>query len=220
MAKILILEDDTLFAQTLQDLLEDEDYEAMIAKDGQEALELSFNHNFDLFLLDINVPKIDGKEFLKVLRDSDNETPVLMVTSYTDKTTLSECFMLGCDDYVKKSAIDLDEILLRIKSIFKRCNKLQEPIKINKNISLCPITKRIFIDKEEQRISVKVVLLLELFLECKNMIITKQMIIQKLWSTSQEHSEGSIRVYINTLKKLLGNECIKNIKGVGYRFEL
>ena len=158
MSKILILEDDKLFAQTLQDLLEENSYEVLIASDGEEALELSFKNNFDLFLLDINVPKIDGKEFMRELRGSKNETPIIMITSYTDKSTLEECFTLGCDDYVKKSAIDLDEILLRIKSVLKRCNKFQELIKVNESISLCPNSKRVFQDGNEWQLSTKAVL--------------------------------------------------------------
>ena len=91
---------------------------------------------------------------------------------------------------------------------------------MNESISLCPNSKRVFQDGNELQLSTKAVLLLELFLECKNSIVTKQMIIQRLWSTSQEHSDGAIRVYINVLKKLFESDCIKNIKGIGYRFEL
>ncbi|AXH15155.1 response regulator transcription factor [Malaciobacter mytili] len=218
MYKILILEDDELFAQTLEDFLEEENFEVDIANDGEEALELNYNNNYDLYLLDINVPKLNGLELLKELRGSGDETATIFLTSYKDKDTLEQGFLSGCDDYIKKP-VDLDELLLRIKSILKRCGKVIESIKLKEDLIFNPITKRVYQDGKDLNIPIKIVSLLELFLENKESIITKEMIISKLWSVSEEYSEGSIRVYINNLKKILGKDSITNIKGIGYKIE-
>ncbi|RXK00955.1 DNA-binding response regulator [Arcobacter sp. CECT 8986] len=219
MNRILVLEDDELFAQTLEDFLEEEGYFIDIAQDGQKALDLNYENNYDLYLLDINVPKINGLELLSQLRQSGDETPAIYLTSYKDKQTLEDGFSCGCDDYIKKP-VDLDELNLRIKSILKRCGKLLEEISISEDIKFNPSTKRVYKNGTDLNTPIKIAFLLELFLENKDSIVTKEMIISKLWSTSEEYSEGSIRVYINNLKKIIGKDKITNIKGIGYKLEL
>jgi DNA-binding response OmpR family regulator len=217
--RILILEDDELFKETLEDFLEEEDFEVVTSSNGEEVLELCYEQNFDLYLFDINVPKINGIETLKELRKTSDDTPTIYLTSYKDKDKLTQGFLSGCDDYLKKP-IDLDELLLRIWSLLKRSGKPLEMIYLNDEISFDPKNRRVLQKGEDIFIAGKVIDLLELFLEKKDVIITKEMIINKLWGFDQEYSEGSIRVYINNLKKLLGKDRIKNIKGIGYKIEL
>ncbi|WP_044418635.1 response regulator transcription factor [Halarcobacter anaerophilus] len=219
MYRILILEDDELFKETLEDFLEEEDFEVVTASNGEEVLELCYEQNFDLYLFDINVPRINGIETLKELRKTSDDTPTIYLTSYKDKDKLTQGFLSGCDDYLKKP-IDLDELLLRIWSLLKRSGKPLEMIYLNDEISFDPKNRRVLQKGEDIFIAGKVIDLLELFLEKKDVIITKEMIINKLWGFDQEYSEGSIRVYINNLKKLLGKDRIKNIKGIGYKIEL
>lgn len=219
MYRILILEDDELFKETLEDFLEEEDFEVVTSSNGEEVLELCYEQNFDLYLFDINVPKINGIETLKELRKTSDDTPTIYLTSYKDKDKLTQGFLSGCDDYLKKP-IDLDELLLRIWSLLKRSGKPLEMIYLNDEISFDPKNRRVLQKGEDIFIAGKVIDLLELFLEKKDVIITKEMIINKLWGFDQEYSEGSIRVYINNLKKLLGKDRIKNIKGIGYKIEL
>ena len=218
MYKILVLEDDELFASTVEDFLSDEGFEVDIAFDGEECLELNFKKNYDLYIFDINVPKINGLELLEQLRTSGDNTPSIFLTSYKDKDTLQTAFLNGCDDYLKKPA-DLDELLLRIKALLKRNKKQFDIIKLSNTLTYNPLNKRVYKNKIDLNLPVKVLELMELFVENKGEIVTKEMIISKLWSTSQEYSEGSIRVYINQLKKLFDKDTILNIKGVGYKIE-
>lgn len=219
MYKILVLEDDLLFASTLEDFLISEGFNVDIAKDGEEALSLNYDFNYDLYIFDINVPKIDGLELLKSLRENNDNTPTIFLTSYKDKDTLKDAYSKGCDDYIKKP-VDLDELSLRIKAIFKRNKKEFNLITLRENIVFNPISKRVFESEIDMNLPIKVLELLELFLENRNEIVSKDMIIRKLWSTSQSYSEGSIRVYINQVKKLFDNkDAIINIKGIGYKLE-
>ena len=219
MYKILILEDDTLFANTLEDFLACEEFIVNIAKDGEEALSLNYENNYDLYIFDINVPKINGLELLKLLRQNNDSTPTIFLTSYKDKDTLKDAFLKGCDDYIKKP-VDLDELLFRIKAVLKRNKKEFKQINLGNNIVFNPISKRVFEDGVDMNLPIKVLEMLELFLENRNEIVTKDMIISRLWSASQSYSEGSIRVYINQLKKLFENkEAIINVKGIGYKLE-
>ncbi len=218
MYKILLLEDDELFSTTIEDVLTDEGFSVDIAYDGEECLELNYKNIYDLYIFDINVPKINGLELLEQLRQAGDETPSIFLTSYKDKDTLHEGFLKGCDDYLKKP-VDIDELILRIKALLKRNKKSFDTIKLTNNIIFDPNTKRAYENEEDLNLPIKVLELLELFIENKNSIVTKDMIIAKLWSTQESYSEGSIRVYINSLKKLLGKESIVNIKGVGYKIE-
>ena len=219
MYKILILEDDDLFASTLEDFLSDEGFEVDIAKDGEECWELNFKKNYDLYIFDINVPKINGLDLLEQLRQSDDNTPTIFLTSYKDKDTLHDAFLKGCDDYLKKPA-DLDELILRIKALLKRNKKQFKVIDLSNNFTFNPSTKRVYENEVDLNLPIKVLDLIELFLENKGEIVTKNMIISKLWTTQEEYSEGSIRVYINQIKKILGKDAISNIKGIGYKIEL
>jgi DNA-binding response OmpR family regulator len=217
--KILLLEDDELFASTVEDFLSDEGFDVDIAIDGEECLELNFKKNYDLYIFDINVPKINGLDLLEQLRQSEDNTPTIFLTSYKDKDTLHDAFLKGCDDYLKKP-VDLDELILRIKALLKRNKKQFEIIKLSDTLTFNPSNKRAYENEVDLNLPIKVLDLLELFLENKGEIVTKNMIISKLWTTEEEYSEGSIRVYINQIKKLLGKEAILNIKGIGYKIEL
>jgi DNA-binding response OmpR family regulator len=215
---ILLLEDDTLFAQSIEDFLEEEGFCIDIACDGQEALSKNFENNYDLYLLDINVPKLNGLEFLKELRAINDETPAVFLTSYKDKESLKQGFLSGADDFLTKP-VDLDELILRIKSILKRSHKSIDSIDLKNGLIFEPLSKRVYENGVDLNLPIKVIQLLQLCLENKQNIITKEMIVSKLWSCSQEYSEGSIRVYVNNLKKVLGKEALQNIKGVGYKVE-
>ncbi len=219
MYKILVLEDDILFLETLEDFLSDEGFIVKTAKDGEEVIELCYENNYDLYLFDINVPKLNGIDLLDQLRKNGDETATIYLTSYKDKDMLTQSFLTGCDDYLKKP-VDLDELLLRINSLLKRSGKPLNEIKLSEELYFNPKTRRVLNNGEDLFIKSKVIDLLELFIEKKTSIITKEMIINKLWSFNEDYSEGSIRVYINNLKKLLGKEKIKNIKGIGYKIEL
>ena len=219
MYKILVLEDDDLFSSSLEDFLNEEGFEVDIAKDGEECLELNFRKNYDLYIFDINVPKINGLDLLEQLRQSDDNTPTIFLTSYKDKDTLHDAFLKGCDDYLKKP-VDLDELILRIKSLLKRNKKQFKIVKLTNTLTFNPSNKRVYENETDVNLPIKVLDLIELFLENKGEIVSKNMIISKLWTVQEEYSEGSIRVYINQIKKLLGKEAILNIKGIGYKLEL
>ena len=212
--KILLLEDDLLFAESLIDLLEDEKYEVLHAPNGQEALDIVFENKFDLYLLDINVPLINGITLLGELRDSNDTTPAIFLTSHKDKDMLKKSFMNGADDYITKP-FDNDELLLRILALLRRHKPKQ-----NQCIAkLChdELHQRFFYDKEELDLSKKEYLLLLLLMSHINAPVPKELILDALWSSSESGSEGAIRVYINRIKHLLPDMQITNIRGVGYK---
>lgn len=212
--KILLLEDDLLFGESIVDLLEEEEYEVVLCRNGQEALDATFTSRFDLYLLDINVPLIDGLSLLKSLRDANDQTPTIYLTSHQEISKLSQAFEIGANDYLKKP-FDTSELLIRLKAQLRR-NRVNTRLSAGE-LSLDQQHKSVFMGEHELSLSSKEYLLMELLILNAGEIVTKEMIIETLWSPSESISEGAIRVYINRLKQEIGSERITNIRGMGYR---
>ncbi|MDB2405548.1 response regulator transcription factor [Arcobacteraceae bacterium] len=220
MIKILLLEDDELFSLSLIDYLEEfGEFELTHASSSHELLELTYNNRYDIYLLDINVPDINGLDLLKELRTSGDETPAIYLTSYKDKETLTTGFENGADDFLTKP-FDMDELILRINSLIKRFKK--HTVITLDNLEFNIDNKTVKKDGEIIKFGLKALDLFELFYQNNHSIVSKDMIIQRLWNTSEEYSDGSIRVYVNNIKKLFENEeifQITNIKNIGYKIE-
>ena len=214
--KVLVLEDNELLLETLEDFLENEGFEVDLAKDGEEALRLSYKNSYNLYLLDIKVPLVDGIELLRELRDYGDETPAIFITSSIDKESITKGYEAGCDEYIKKP-FDLDELLMRIKAVLKRVEP-EDSIKIDEEYSYNIKRKRLLKNNQEVKINLKDLQLLELLLKNRGKVVTKEMIKDELWQNEELVSNGSLRVYINNLKKIFGKSSIENIRGLGYRF--
>jgi len=170
-------------------------------------------------LLDINLPDISGLDLLKEIRNATDETPTIFLTSFKDKETLKEGFENGADDFMTKP-FDMDELILRINSLMKRVKK-QNHI-ILENVEFNFDNKEVKVDGKIVKFSLKALELFELFYQNNNAIVTKDMIINRLWNASESYSEGSIRVYVNSIKKLFPDTRvfnISNIKNIGYKIE-
>lgn len=214
--KILLLEDDLLFSESLEDFLDEEGYEVQIAHNPNVALELTYSNKYDLYLLDINLPIMSGIEFLDELRQSGDATPAIFLTSYQDKEVMKEGFLKGCDDYLKKP-VDLEELGFRIASVMKRYRGDEKQC-IN-NICIDLEQKRVYKDEVEVEVTLREFDLIALLFRNKDKVVSKEMIISTLWSSEEEGSDGAIRVYINRLKKVLNHEALKNVRGLGYIYE-
>ncbi len=217
MIKILLLEDDELFAETLIDSLEEFGYKISHTSNGEAFLQVAYEDNFDIYLLDINVPLLDGIGSLTQIRKLGNNTPAIFLTSYKDKETLKNGFLSGCDDYLTKP-FDVDELHLRIKSLLKRSGKVLDVIAFD-TIVYNPINQTMTKDGIDMACGQKVNELFKLFFENRGKIVTKEMIIKRLWSYDEEYSEGSLRVYVAKLQKLFDTKKIHNIKSVGYKVD-
>jgi DNA-binding response OmpR family regulator len=212
--RVLYLEDDALFGETLVDLLEDEGYEVSHFLNGQDALDATFESKFDLYLLDINVPLIDGVSLLSDLRKADDSTPAIFLTSHKDKEMLERGFASGADDYIKKP-FDNDELLWRLAALLKRSKK-DEPEVVGR-LKNDTIHKSISYDGVALELSRKEYDFLLLLMRHANDAVPKELILDELWSANGGGSDGAIRVYVNRLKALLPEMKIENIRGIGYK---
>lgn len=214
LTRILLLEDDLLFGESIADVLEEEGFEVVLCRNGQIALDEIYKKQFDLYLLDINVPLIDGLSLLKELRRANDVTPAIYLTSHQEIGTLSEAFEIGADDYLKKP-FNTDELLVRIHALLRRTKgKGRHCIG---ELCLDEIHKCVLMGGKELTLSLKEYQLMALFIRNAGEIVTKEMIMDTLWNPSEMISDGAVRVYINRLKQEIGSDLIVNIRGVGYR---
>lgn len=215
MSKILLLEDDEILYETLMELLEDEGFEVTLAKDGESALDKTFSSNFDLLLLDVNVPFLNGFELLKSLRESGDMTPCIFITALVDVSSIAKGFDVGADDYIKKP-FDFDELLIRIKALLKKqyhtyTNEIKskdfrwvvEKDELYKKADFVPLPP------VELHIA-------KIFFQNIDKTVKKEYLLESL-NEGKESSEGALRVHIAKLRK--AGLLIETVKGIGYRLE-
>ncbi len=217
--KLLLLEDDVTLNETIVSYLEELDFEIIWAYDGNTAQSLIYENNFDLLLLDVNVPDINGFKLLKQIREEGGTTPAIFITSLNSMTNIEEGFDSGCDDYIRKP-FALKELQLRIETILKRnfFHQNDDKIKIDKNIYYNIKSNVLSIDDKIVQLNNKDSKLLKLFLKKQDQIIYHEEIYSALWEYDENSSESALRTYIKNLRKYLGKEKIVSIKKSGYRF--
>ena len=208
-AKILLLEDDEILAQTMLQILKQEEYDVTLVNDGEEVLEYTYKNKYDLYLFDINVPLLSGLDTLKLLREAEDTTPTFFITALRDTTTTIEGFENGCDDYIKKP-FDLDELLARIKAILKRRN----PIIKYGDITFDLLENRIFKNNEEISLGLVEKEIFSLLIRNINMTVNKSTFFDNM----NRPTDSALRVLISKLKKTLDLD-ITNTKGIGYKLE-
>jgi len=213
--RILLLEDDRLFNETLEDFLEEEGFDVDTALDPYTALDLTYENRYDIYLFDINLPYESGFDLLEKLRQSGDTTPTIFLTSREDKASMVEGFGIGADDYMTKP-IDIEELLLRIKAILRR--QLRSDDVLLGDYRLDTYAKRLYLgDREVSDVTQKAVELLMLLLEHHGNVVSVETIRERLWSVDKMPGEGVVRVYITQLKKHFP-ERIVNVRGVGYKW--
>lgn len=217
MKKILIIEDDKLVSNELYNLLINSNYEARILEEFKNTLDNILKDNYDLILLDINIPYINGEILLKELRKKSN-IPVIMVTSKTNEIDEVLSISYGADDYITKP-YNPTILLLRIANIFKRCDKTSEIIKykdfiinINKGI-ISNNSKEIILTKNEM-------IIFSYLLNNKNRIVPRDELMTELWNNDEFINDNALTVNISRLrtklKELSNEEIIETRKKVGY----
>lgn len=218
--KILFVEDDLLFRESTKEFLELEGFLVREAGSFEEAIEIGYKEVFDLYLLDVNLGAKNGIDLLSELRNFGDNKPALMLTSHKSPKVAAECFEKGCDDFIRKPC-DTLELVARIKSKLRDSfGQKSKKVELIGSLTFDLDAKKVTSVEGPVDLSQKELELLSLLVRNKNSTVTIDEIERELWPASKEPSYGSIRVYINSLKKLLGREAIVNIKGIGYRLEI
>ncbi len=208
--KILLLEDDTLLAETLQELLISEGYEVTLVPDGGAAADASYDTSFDLYIFDINVPEINGLELLESLRGAEDRTPAIFISALVDLESITKGFKVGADDYIKKPFFP-EELLLRVNA--KLARKTPSVIRYG-DLEFDPQTKLLRKDGRALALGEVQEKLFDLFIHNIGQVIDKDILMESL----EKPSPTALRVALTKLKQTTGLD-IQNLRGVGYILE-
>jgi len=215
--KILLLEDDVILQEIIEEFLVENGYKVESFFDGEKALDAIGNGTYDMLLLDVNVPNIDGFEILSYLREIGNTTPAIYITSLAGIDDLKKGFDLGADDYLKKP-FELEELYARIEHIVK-VHRLQEEIEFD-GMKFIPKAHQIVLKDKIIEMRQKEAQVLEYFVRNTGKIISCDEIIENVWNDENVPTHATIRTYIKNLRKMFNKEYFDNIKGEGYRFNI
>ena len=216
--KILIVEDEIDIREGISEYLSEVGHDVMVAEDGQEGIDLFKSNEFDLVLLDIMLPKINGFGVLSQIREI-SDVPVMMLTAMTDDYSQIMSFNEKADDYITKpfSVVVLHK---RIEALQRRIQGRQQNNKwIYKDVEVDFLGFCAKKDNNPVDLKPKEIKLLELLIKHKNQVLTRNQMLDSLWEIDEAPADRVIDVYIKNLRKKLDLDCITTVKGIGYKFE-
>lgn len=218
--KILIVEDDKNILGLLEKGFLDNNYIIDKADNGEDGKFLAMINTYDVIILDWMLPKISGIELLKNLREENIKTPILMLTAKDNIEDKVKGLKTGCDDYLSKP-FNFEELVARIEALYRRYknNYSSDTISIN-DIKILKDKKQVFKNDTELVLTSKEFEILMLLIENKNSYISKSMIEDMIYNNEQIISSNVVSVTIYNLRKKIGNEIIKNFRGLGYKIEI
>lgn len=217
--RLLVIEDDEFILESIKCTLE-EQFEVDSSSNGEEGLFLAKQDIYDLLILDLMLPEMDGFTILKKLREDDIKTPVLILSAKGAVDDRIKGLSLGADDYMSKP-FHIEELILRVKAILRRYGLINEENEVSfKELSLISKTKQVFINDEELKLQVKQFNLLEYLIANEGTILLKEQIYDRVWGYDSDTTLEIVEVYIHNIRKKLGkygyDKYIKTIRGVGY----
>lgn len=221
--KILLVEDDELLAGVVAEFLMDHLHVVDVVSDGESAWHQVKTLEYDLILLDVMLPKLDGIALCQRLRSYGYSVPILMVTARDTSTDKVIGLDAGADDYMVKP-LDFPELLARIRALLRRGSSSSSPVLEWGDLHLDPATYEVSYDGNSLRLTPKEYSLLELFLRNGRRILSRSTIIERVWSMDEPPDEGTVKTHIKSLRKKLKvvgapNDLIETVHGVGYRLK-
>jgi len=223
--KILLTEDDQNFGDVLRSYLEMHDYQVDLAIDGEEGLKFFKKNEYDLCVLDVMMPKMDGFTLATKIREENQSIPLIFLTAKTLKSDVIEGFKIGADDYITKP-FNSEELLYRVQAVLKRSQKAPDPKENVKEFNIgdyhfnYPLRILTYNEGEKQKLSPKEAELLRMFCVFKNDVLLRSDALKKIWGEDNYFTARSMDVFITKLRKYLNaddNLEIVNIHGNGFR---
>jgi DNA-binding response OmpR family regulator len=222
--RILLVEDDECITKTLENVLGNQHYVVDVATDGQFGWELVEAFTYDLILLDVILPKLDGISFCQRLRSHNYQTPVLLLTARNSSTDKVMGLDAGADDYVVKP-FEIQELLARIRVLLRRQSSNMQPVLEWANLRLDPSTCKVTYSGHALHLTPKEYRLLELFLRNGNCVLSRDEILDRLWSVEEAPGADTVTAHIKGLRHKLKQagaptDFIETVYGLGYRLKL
>jgi len=223
--RILYTEDDETLAFLTKDNLQQNNYEVVHCCDGKSGLEAFKQEDFDICILDIMLPKMDGFELATEIRKNNTDIPIIFLSAKTLKEDRIKGLRLGADDYLVKP-FSIEELLLKIEIFLKRSQKnnlVDSPLYTIGKYQFDYTNFFLFNEEEKIGLTQREAELLKLFFDNKNTVLKREKILSALWGNDDYFTGRSLDVFISRLRKILSDEdgiSIENIHGVGFRFKM
>ena len=217
--KILLLEDDSNLNETVTEFLEDEGYVVTPTYDGYEAQDRLYESKYDLLLLDVNTPGIDGFTLLQEARDNAVVAPAIFITSLNGVDDLERGFQSGCDDYIRKPFV-LKELNIRVETLLRRgfFHESTDLISLGESINYNTKSNELLVNGIAETLGNKESALFKLFMKSPDEVLSHDRIYKELWDYDEDPSDTALRTYIKNIRKIIGKDRIVSIKKQGYKF--
>lgn len=218
--RILLVEDEEYMAQAVTQVLEKNNYTVDLAHDGEYGLDCALSGIYDIIILDIMLPGRSGLEILKTLRQEKVAVPVLLLTAKSETEDKVTGLDLGADDYLTKP-FEMQELLARLRVLARRKQEItvQSGYEFG-DVLLNPYTLSLFCGSQSFKLTLKESQLLEMLMDARGGVISKDRIIEKVWGFDSEAEDRHVEVYISFLRKKLkalgANTSIETVRGIGY----
>jgi two-component system OmpR family response regulator len=214
--RVLLVEDDSMIGEAIQEALKDASYATDWVKNGQTALNTIACQNYDIILLDLGLPGKDGLEVLNVIRAKDNPVPLLIITARDGLDDRIRGLDGGADDYVLKP-FEMTELLARMRAVLRRKGGTASPVFTNGLVSLDPATREATVNAGEPiQLSSREFALLQALLVRPGAILSRSDLEDRIYGWGEEVESNAVDFLIHALRKKLGSEVIKNVRGVGW----
>jgi heavy metal response regulator len=217
--RILVIEDEKKVASFIKKGLEEEHYAVDTAYDGESGLYMAKVNEYDLIILDLMIPKIDGLEVLKIIRKNKNSVPILVLTAKDTAEDIVKGLDAGCDDYLTKP-FNFMVFLARIRALLRREKIDKEPLLKIADLTLSPVTHKVTRMEKEVELTSKEYALLEYFMRNPDKVLTRTMISEHVWDYHFDSLTNVVDVYVNYLRRKIDKDfepkLIHTIRGVGY----
>lgn len=213
--RILLVEDDVALGEGIRIALKPEGYTVDWLQDGVSALHALTHESFDLAVLDLGLPRMEGLEVLKALRSAHNPIPVLVLTARDSTSDRIAGLDAGADDYLVKP-FDVDELQARMRALLRRSFQRSQPLIVHGDVSLDPASHEVSYQGQPVVLQRKEYLLLHQMLCQPGKVHTRDKLVQVLYGWNEEVESNALDVHIHHLRKKLHPDLIRTVRGVGY----
>ena len=218
MTRILIVEDEPRIAAFLDKGLKAHGYATVIARSGREGLGRARNEEFDLIILDLGLPDVDGLAILAQFPRSDRHVPVIILTARDEVTDTVAGLEAGADDYVVKP-FRFEELLARVRVRLREANVPEETVLTAGSAQLDLRTRRVTVEGESVELTAREFALAQLFFRQPGQVLSRDHLLRHVWSDDHAAGPNIVDVYVGYLRKKLGRNRIANVRGMGYRLD-
>ena len=217
--RVLLVEDDQAMAKSITLMLKSENFVVDTTDLGEDGLEIGKIYDYDIIILDLMLPDIDGYEVLRRLRDARVDTPILILSGLSELDNKVKGLGFGADDYLTKP-FELRELVLRLRALDRRRAHKRPPVREIAGVRLDPFRREVYRDGRYVALTRKQFAVLEVLVAAEGGVVSAEELLARAWDENADPFTNAVRITVSGLRKRLGEPCvIATVPGVGYRID-